>query len=417
MKDEWLQSMTDPFREALLPAGDDLPERVKACAEPLRDEPAFDPDAIARAAEAIILPSEARFERPILERAVRIGLAHIEATFQGDHPKYGVEKYQWARCDGFPPTIISTVDALTLWGMTERAEELMSYWLHCFIYRDGSIEFQGPAISEYGQLLNTVRILVERGARAEWLPCHARIIRRMVEYLKGLIHSSGEIGLVVGGPEDDRRHDPATYFHNNAWLVRGFRDWAALLPAAEAEEIDAIAESLLKLLISAIRDVWPDDPADWWLPPVTETRLPQSGEIKRPSYVTETVLGSYSNYRYWLELLSSGVLPRDLAGRIVYARLNGGGQLLGITRIHEFLDDWPLCHWLDGLWQLGMWDDFRLSLWGHIYYSQAEGHMTAYEAVSFPPGKKMSPYCLPCQLVAVRAAAKIALPGNVRCGG
>jgi hypothetical protein len=56
-----------------------------------------------------------------------------------------------------------------------------------------------------------------------------------------------------------------------------------------------------------------------------------------------------------------------------------------------------------------MRDDFQLSLWGHIYYSQAEGHMTAYEGVSFPPGKKVSPYCLPCQLVAVRAAAKIAL--------
>ena len=122
--------MADPFREALLPAGDDLPERVKACAEPLRDEPAYDPEEIWRAAEAIALPSESRFMRPILERAVRIGLAHIEATFQGDHPKYGAEKYQWARCDGFPPTIISAVDALTLWGMAERAEQLMSYWLN-----------------------------------------------------------------------------------------------------------------------------------------------------------------------------------------------------------------------------------------------------------------------------------------------
>jgi hypothetical protein len=347
--------------------------------------------------------------RPILERAVRIGLAHIEATFQGDHPKYGAEKYQWARCDGFPPTIISAVDALTLWGMAERAEQLMSYWLHCFIYRDGSIEFQGPAISEYGQLLNTVCNLVERGASADWLPRHTRIISTMVGYLKGLIHASGNIGLVVGGPEDDRRHDPATYFHNNAWLVRGLQDWAALLPALDADEINAIAESLLEHLLSAIRDVWPDDPSDWWLPPVTETSLPQSGEIKRPACITETTLGSYTNYRYWLELLSSGVLPRDLAERIVHARLNGGGQFLGITRIQDFLDDWPLFHWLDGLWQLGMHDDFQLSLWGHIYYSQAEGHMTAYEGVSFPPGKKVSPYCLPCQLVAVRAAAKIAL--------
>ena len=36
---------------------------------------------------------------------------------------------------------------------------------------------------------------------------------------------------------------------------------------------------------------------------------------------------------------------------------------------------------------------------------QAEGHLTAYEQITLPPGEMVGPYCLPCQLVAARAAA------------
>jgi hypothetical protein len=285
----------------------------------------------------------------------------------------------------------------------------MSYWLHAFIYRDGTIQFQGPSLSEYGQLLTTVRSLVERGAGNDWLERHRRIVGTTVGHLESLATAAGRVRLLAGVPEDDRRRDPATYFHNNAWIIRGFRDWAKLSSAEESRKLNRLADQLYNQLLQAIGDVWPADLKDWWLPPTVETSLPQGGEIKRPAYVTESVIGSYTNYRYWPELLSSSVLPRQLAERIVFARLNGGGQFLGMTRYRNYLDDWPLYNWLDGLWRLGRYDDFRLSLWGHIYYSHAEGHATAYEAVHFPPGRQASPYCLPCQLVAVRGAAKLAL--------
>src|SRR4051812_29498298 len=90
----------DPARSLLLPATDDLPQRMAALAEPLRGEPAFDPEHIRRLAEATTLPPEVRFEHPLLEQAVRIGLAHIEATFQGDHPKYGTGVYAADEHDG-----------------------------------------------------------------------------------------------------------------------------------------------------------------------------------------------------------------------------------------------------------------------------------------------------------------------------
>ncbi len=150
--------------------------------------------------------------------------------------------------------------------------------------------------------------------------------------------------------------------------------------------------------LRAVQKTWPADPADWWLPPQVEP-------VQRPaSLVVSSHLGSYTNYRYWPELLSSGLLPNDMANRVVTSRLSAGGQFCGMTRFSQGLDDWPLADYLYGLWSLGRKNDFLLSLFGHVSYHQAEGHLTAYESVSFPPGKKMSDYCLPSQLVAARAA-------------
>ncbi|HID29747.1 MAG TPA: hypothetical protein EYP19_07045, partial [Desulfobacterales bacterium] len=88
MHNKWLESMNDPFRDILLPVGEAFPERVARCAAPLEGEPAFDPEEIQRAADSLYLPTRARFSHPKLERVVRVGLAHIDATFQADHPKY-----------------------------------------------------------------------------------------------------------------------------------------------------------------------------------------------------------------------------------------------------------------------------------------------------------------------------------------
>ena len=395
---EWLAATNDPFRDELLRAGKSLPDRVRACAEPLRGEPAFDPALIERLAAAIRLPSGARFEHPLLERAVRVGLAHVETTFQGDHPKYGVGTYAKPEHDGFPPTIIATVDALTAWGLTPRAGQLFGYWLDHFVRADGSIAYYGPSLSEYGQLLTSARRLMARGGSREWFAQHRDALAGLARHLESLARQDGRVQLVAGVPEADENKQVATYFHNNAWIVRGLDDWAVLTktPARTAE--------LKKLLLDAIREVWPRERGDWWLSPTVET----SGFAARPQgKVTANRFGSYTNYRYWPELLSSGVLPREWMARVVNARLTGGGQFCGMTRFANHLDDWPLMDHLDGLWALGRREDYRLCLWGHICHHQAEGHLTAYEQVTLPPGRKAADFCLPCQLVAVRAARRL----------
>jgi hypothetical protein len=158
-----------------------------------------------------------------------------------------------------------------------------------------------------------------------------------------------------------------------------------------------IAKNLSLETLPAVRATWPADPADWWLSPRVEP-------TERPTQVTGTRDASYTNYRYWPELLSSGLLPAPLAHRVVTSRLSAGGQFCGMTRFMDHLDDWPLAEYLNGLWALGRTNDFLLSLYGHVAYHQAENHLTAYEQVSFPPGTNKADYCLPCQLVAARTA-------------
>jgi len=196
----WLQSLTDPFRDELLKSGIGLPKRIVRCAQPLEGDPAFDPELVDRKARELRLPPNARFEHPLLERAVRIGLAHIDLTFVGDHPKYGVGNYVQEKHDSFPPIIIAVVDALTLWGMTSRAQRLFSYWLHHFVREDGTIDYYGTSLSECGQLLTTARRLVERGTKGEWLAPHEPFLSRLACYLRQLLNETGEVRLVAGGP-------------------------------------------------------------------------------------------------------------------------------------------------------------------------------------------------------------------------
>ena len=73
--------------------------------------------------------------------------------------------------------------------------------------------------------------------------------------------------------------------------------------------------------LRAIRKTWPADPADWWLPPQVEP-------LPKPAHLASEAcdVASYTNYRYWPELLSSGLLPAEMANRIVAARLSAGGS-------------------------------------------------------------------------------------------
>jgi len=323
-----------------------------------------------------------------------------------------VEYYAQEWCDGFPPTIIAAVDALSAWGIGARAAALFRYWLGTFVRRDGTIEYgyegvDASSVSEYGQVLHTAALLDERSGAEGWWADGRGALERLAEHLLALAdQAQREGGLVRGVPEADRREEPGRFFHNGGWAAKGLRRWAELCDRRGAStrtppaQVRAVASRLAWDTLVAIRETWPREAESWWLPP-------QAEPCPAPRSLTDGTLASYTNYRYWPELLSSGLLPEGMANRIVDARLAAGGQFCGMTRFEDHLDDWPLAEHLQGLWSLGRRDDFLMCLYGHVAYHQAEGHLTAYEQVSFPPGRKVWPYCLPCQLVAARAARRL----------
>jgi hypothetical protein len=406
--EKWQRLMKDPVYD-MLKGKPDL-DQILGMFPKQQGKAAFDPRVIQTNIKKLKTVPEINTGHPFLDLSIKTGLAHIDATFQGDHPKYGVGVYSQVEHDGFPPTIIAAVDALSAWGMSIRAAQLFHYWLINFVKEDGTFDYYGPSISEYGQLLHTATVLEERAGGKGWLEDGFSKLDLIAEYLLQLVSSaSNEDGLISGVPEADERDQIAKYFHNNAWVVKGLEQWAKLCektrstPTTSIEIIRKDAKKLKELTLSAIRATWPAEPCDWWLP----SRI---GEITRPRYVTETREASYTNYRYWLELLSSDILPEDMANRLVNARLNGGGQFCGMTRVFDVLDDWPLTEYLYGIWRLGRKNDFLLSLYGHVAYHQCEGHLTAYESIRFPgdpKGSKSGDYCLPCQLVAARAGRLI----------
>ncbi len=399
-----LRMMKDPVYD-MLKGKPDLDQILNLFQRP-EGKPAFDYRVIQANIKKLKTVPEVDTGHPFLDLSVRSALAHIDATFQGDHPKYGVGTYSQVEHDTFPPVIIATTDALSAWGINDRAARLFIYWLTNFVKDDGTFDYYGPSISEYGQMLHTAAILEKRAGGTGWYKEGFAKLDLIAEYLLRLISSaSKEGGLISGVPEADTRDQVDIYFHNNAWVVKGLEQWINLCektrskPSTSVEVIRKSAGNLKEVTLSAIAKTWPSDPCDWWLPA-------QLGEIIRPRYLTETREGSYTNYRYWPELLSSGILPPEMANRLVNARLNGGGQFCGTTRFMDWLDDWPLTDYLYGLWSLGRRNDFLLSLYGHLAYSQCEGHLTAYEQFSFPDDPKGSlkaDYCLPCQLVAARA--------------
>jgi hypothetical protein len=421
----WLASRVDPAHELLSRSGKAPSlDAIRQLLPTTTGDAAFDPAVIKSNIGKLVTVPEVNTGHPFLDLSVKTGLAFIDATFQGDHPKYGVKHYAEDRHDAFPPTIVAAVDALTLWGLCGRAAQLLRYWLATFVNLDGTIRYYGPSLSEYGQLLHTAALLYERAGPAGWWDDGRTPLSRMADHLLDLC-SQAELthDLVPGIPEadvsnaeplnvsDSAHSEKNRYFHNNAWVARGLTRWADLLdstgtPSSQPPaRIRLLAAALAERTLAAVERAWPADPQTWWLPPqVEQSPLPHS--------LTATTFASYTNYRYWPELLSSGLLPARPANRLVDARLSAGGQFCGMTRFQNHLDDWPLADYLYGLWRLGRRDDFLLSLYGHVAYHQADGHLTAYEQVTLPPGKEKAPYCLVCQLVPARAARLLVAGAN-----
>ena len=345
--------------------------------------------------------------------ASRAGITIALTGCVGLQPKYGMGGYWGGQHDTFPPTTLSLVEALVDWGLHDQARARLGHYLDKFIKPDGSIDYYGPAVSEYGQFLALTAKCVRHTGDLDWLDEHRGSVDRLCAWVlrereaskKKHAPGSAPHGLIFGSPEADTRKETNYYFSGDCWCWRGLleignlflhvgrqrddqdmvRQGISLLSECEAYQADilrAAAESALDK----------EDPR--FLPPIV-------GQEQAFKTMTQDRLASYTNYRYWLEALSAQCLGETYDRMMIDYRVARGGELLGMTRFGDHLDDWPFWHYAYAILGYDRVREYLLGFYGHMAHHQTRGTFTAYEQVPIRGYRSRgyyADYCVPSQL-------------------
>jgi hypothetical protein len=167
---------------------------------------------------------------PRIADACQASLARAFITYVGDTPRYGTGHYGAPQHNTFPPATLSTANACIEWGHLVRARRYLDWYLDHAVKPDGTFDYYGPAVSEYGQMLDAIARYVRRSGDADWLRRRVPKIESIVSHLVRLRRESqakfprGDLrhGLVFGSPEADTRGEVNYYFSGDAWTWRGW---------------------------------------------------------------------------------------------------------------------------------------------------------------------------------------------------
>lgn len=346
----------------------------------------------------------------LLLRACKASIVRALITFTGRHPHYGIERYAQTCHDGFPPTILALADCLIEWGQVELARDYLLYYFDRFVTKTGRFDYYGPSLAEYGQMLSLVKKLADaclrqsrcegraRAAKAGWL----EELRPKLDAICDWIwqeQAGSRTGLIRGVPEADTREQVDVYFHNNAWCWRGLRDISGLLERREA----ARCEGFRRTILTAIETVTDTDTDPPFIPPVAR-------KIEPFQSMTQDSFASYTNYRYWPELLSSGILSRRQMEAIIRYRKTRDGEVGGMTHFADRADNWPIVEYGTALFRMGKLNELRTLLFSHLAGHTTPATWTAYEQVTTTasgPRRAAADYCVPVQLAAPRLLAML----------
>ena len=353
---------------------------------------------------------EVTLPEPRIADACRASLVRAAITFNGPEPRYGLGNYAAERHATFPPTTLSMVNACVEWGLLDRARQHLDYYLDHAVRPDGTFDYYGPAVSEYGQLLDAIARYVRRTGRTEWLAARLPKIENMIQRLRALRQQSeakfaeGDLrhGLIMGSPEADTREDVDYYFSGDVWTLRGWTEIARLLADGDNEAQRQRGQQLLAECQAYANDV--EAGIQRSIQPETQPLFvpPTAGFDKPFDRMTQDRFASYTNYRYWIEMLSSGFLRPQWHDAIIDYRTTHGGDLLGTTRFSGHLDDWPFAGYAYGLLLRDRVRPYLLGFYGDLAVHRMRGTFTAYEQVAIRglAGRDyMADYCVPAQLV------------------
>ena len=350
-------------------------------------------------------------------------------NYVADFPNYGDGSAYWsinANDNGTLPLItIDTCHALLKWGLVEQASSKLAFYMNTWVNATtGFIQQAGggwmyncplgfpDGLSDFGRMLH----LWVATARANsdccsgpWIADNLPRVLSLANYTlkmrqNATANTAGVVkGLIWGPAEHDTCHSPDYYFSTSMWTWRGmleFGRWlaehaedssmrsgsASAAAAAAAVDYAAFANKLLAEAAlfavdvrrafgkSIVRNATTGQP--FFVPPIAG-----SNQTAFRSMV-ESTAASYSNFRYFSEMLSSGFMTHDEAMLLSTFRETHHGTLSGMTRYTDHLDDMPAVGYAASTAMLDRVTTFNLLLFGHIANYQSHGTYHATEQLS-----------------------------------
>jgi len=340
---------------------------------------------------------------PYIDSAWKSSFVQSRMAYSAKHPHYGAAYYGKCEHDGFPPTTLSMVSALLDYGHITYAQEILSYFLERYMLPDGNLDYYGTSVSELGGLLILCARMPYYEGGNDWLKDHLSYLTPLFHNLlrkRNPVSSQLVNGLIIGSPEADQRKDCGAFFHNNAFAWRAFEEWSKAMGklGLREAELEALrnARELKRDMDAAIQS---KRNSQGLIP----SRVDKEENFKS---FTESREAAYANYRYYPEMLETGMLSTDDAYAIIKAREEMNGELCGMTylgyadREYHF-DNWTLASYARGLLELNDRKRFMNAFFSHALYHQTQDTFTAYEQVTEKgnPRRAYADWCVPSQLV------------------
>jgi hydroxymethylpyrimidine pyrophosphatase-like HAD family hydrolase len=345
----------------------------------------------------------------------------------GQAMHYGVTRYFCdtdRNAESFAPTTISMTDTCLEWGFFKEAGQRLGYFLNNFVTENGQLIHRGngASISEHGMLLETFARQFNYTQDHDFARKHLSKIKEICNLLlngrnegKRLPENSNASGLIKGCPEDDVRLWESDYWYSgNCWACRGLIEAGKLFSNLGentfAEELNKESALYRNDILTSIRKSIVGD----FIPPCPGYDKPFDNFSDKIYYKEvrndNLLLSAYSNYRFYPEMLSSGILDKDLCDSIIRYREEHGGEFLGMIKLRAGnelrLNNWPVFNYLRCLLENGNIRKFHMVLYSHMACHQARNTFFAPEGTWHC--KLDSIHCAPSQLT-VPLALKWAL--------
>ena len=347
------------------------------------------------------------------KNALKASFVLTECTYSGLHPHYGTGFYGLKHHDSFPPTTIRVVETYLKWGEVDRAGKIFKYFLDNFIDESsGEIKYYGPSLAEYGMLLELVTLFNVSSTGQKWLKANIAKSQKLAKAMLKLLNTPTDVdknsGLLIGSPEADEAQDIGVFIHNNAFVAIGLEKWGILASDYALGAIATKAVTAGRNLTNLVRTAIDNFKEKHGFVPY---RL--DGKTVQPEKYYESRKAGYANYRYYPEMLESGILTQDEAEQIVYERLNRGGEEFGMTvfpnnlseynrtRLYSYhYDNWTIISYLKAMINYNLPEAFKRTFAGHILFHMCHDTYIAYEQV-YKGGDirtAYADYCVPSQL-------------------